>query len=148
MGENALLQVLKHELNYHWTNEINTVHYDTHIKSTFRSFDRNGSNYIELGEFIVGLQILFPFFSVQECVVIFKTFVKADPRRISLDEFTTTMRIVMDPKKYIKIHNWFETIYRCNGDNKKGFNGLISGLISIDHFIQYFMETDSAMLLV
>ena len=151
MGEQTLLQALKHELNYHWTNEINTVHYDTHIKSTFRSFDKNGSNYIELGEFIVGLQILCPFFSVQDCVVIFKTIIKADPRRISLDEFTTTMRIEMDAKKYIKIHNWFESILQHKGATKNnGHNGYsgYSGLISIDHFIQYFMETDSAMVLV
>lgn len=145
MGENALVEVLKHELNYHWTNEINTVNYETNLKSTFRSFDRNGSQYIELGEFIVGLQIICPFFRVQECVVIFKTIVKTDPRRISLDEFATAMRIKMDAKKYIKIHNWFETILQHKGITK---NNRYSGLISIDHFIQFFMETDSAMLLV
>lgn len=136
------LQVLKHELNYHWCNEINTVNYDTNMTSTFRSFDRNGSNYIELGEFIVGALFICKMFTIEECVLVFNTFIKADPRRISLDEFRANMRIEMDPKRYVKIHNWFEAIIGCKVDNKN--NGL-SGLISIDHFIQYFMKTDNVI---
>jgi len=173
------LQVLKHELNYHWCNEINTVNYDTNMTCTFRSFDRNGSNYIELGEFIVGALFICEMFTVEECVLVFNAFIKADHRRISLDEFRANMRIEMDAKKYIKIHNWFEAILGCKSitpfrisdalmrppfsfitapergvfseakDEKrcKKNNGY-SGLIGIDNFIKYFMETDNAMQLL